>query len=122
MVYKFLGRPLSLGKVHDGLSSLWNPQEEWEIFPMSHGYFFFRFTSTSDLDRVLLEGPWALDDAVFALGRWSPDCRSSLALLPRTTVSMRLPDLPHVLWTRSTISLIVAAAGRLVRVDQATEL
>ena len=35
---------------------------------------------------------------------------------------MRLPDLPQALWTRSALELIVAAAGHLVRLDEATEL
>ena len=34
----------------DGLSALWNPEGEWEIFPMSHGYFIFHFTNAEDLD------------------------------------------------------------------------
>ena len=35
---------------------------------MSHGYFIFHFTNYAELDPVLLDGPWALDDAVLALG------------------------------------------------------
>ena len=53
LVGEFLGRPVALDKVHEGLVALWNPQPCWEIFPMGHGYFIFRFMSTEDLDRVL---------------------------------------------------------------------
>ena len=40
---------------------------------MSHGYFIFRFTNAKDLDRVLLGGPWSLEDAVLALRSWTLD-------------------------------------------------
>jgi len=70
-VGKFLGRPISLN--HDGLSSLWNLHGDWEIFPMSsYGYFIFRFTNPEDLEHVLLDGPWILDNAVLALGHLTP--------------------------------------------------
>ena len=92
LVGKFLGRSISLDKVHLGLSALWNPQSDWEIFAMAYGYFIFRFTSPSDLDWILFDGPCVLDDVVLALGHWTPDFRPSPLSLPRVTVWMRLPE------------------------------
>ena len=54
---KFLGRPLSVDKVFKGLSALWQTQGEWEIFPMSYGFFIFHFTRAADINRVLHDGP-----------------------------------------------------------------
>ena len=34
--------------------------------------FILRFTSPQDLDRVLFDGPWVLDDDVLALDQWTP--------------------------------------------------
>ena len=42
-------------------------------------------------------------------------------ILPRATVWLRLPYLPSALWTRSALELVVSGAGRLVRLDPATE-
>ena len=67
LVGRFLGRPISLKKTRNGLSSLWHPQGDWEIFPISFGYFIFKFTNKEDVDRVLLDGPWSLDNDVRAL-------------------------------------------------------
>ena len=91
---KFLGRPLSFDKVFEGLCSLWQTQDEWEIFPMSYGSFIFHFIDAVDIDRVLCDCPWSLDEVVLALGAWSLNFRPSLGLLPRVTIWMRLPDLP----------------------------
>ena len=33
-----------------------------------------------------------------------------------------MPDLPPVFWTRQSLELIVERAGRLIKLDQATEL
>ena len=57
----------SFDKVQEGLASLWHPQNDWEIFPMSFGFFVFRYT-TEDMDHVLFDGPWTLDDAVLISG------------------------------------------------------
>ena len=69
LVGKFLGRASSLEKVHHGLSEMWRLQTHWEFSPMAYGYFIFRFTSQSNLDTVLSDGPWVLDDVVLTLGQ-----------------------------------------------------
>lgn len=65
---------------------------------MNHGFFVFRFTSVSDRDKVLLEGPWVLDDAILAVGPWTSSFRPTPEALPSAVLWIRLPDLPPVLW------------------------
>ena len=77
-------------------------------------FFIFRFTTIEDRDRILLQGPWALDDAVLAMGPWTLEFRPPIASLLKCIVWMRLPDLPLTLWTQSALSLIVSKAGSLV--------
>ena len=64
---------------------------------MNYGFFLFRFTSASDRDEVLNDGPYVVDDATLALEPWSPTFVPSSDRLPRTVLWMRLPDLPTVL-------------------------
>ena len=122
LVGKFLGRSISLDKVHLGLSVLWNLQSDWEIFLMAYGYFISHFTSPSDLDRVLFDGPWVLDNVALALGHWTLDFRPSPQSLLSVAVWMGLPDPPPALWNRFALDLIVAAVGRLIKLDEATQL
>jgi len=61
---KFLGRLIQLQHVQIGLGSLWNPQQEWEVIPMNHGFFIFPFTSLENKDRVLLGSLWVLNGHV----------------------------------------------------------
>ena len=66
---------------------------------MNHGFLMFRFTSSSDRDRGLLEGPWVLDDAVLAVRPWTPSFRPTPAALPPVVLWIFLSDLPPVFWT-----------------------
>jgi len=89
---------------------------------LSHGFFIFRFTTVEDRDRVLLQGPCVLNDAVLAMGPWTLEFHPAVASLPKCIVWLRLPDLPSTLWTPSALSLIVSKAGSLIRLDECTEL
>lgn len=63
-----------------------------------------------------------VDDATLTLEPWSPLFVLSLERLPQTVLWMRLPNLPSVCWTQSSLELIVAAAGRFVKMDDSTSL
>jgi len=56
---------------------------------MTNGFLIFHFNSGDDPDKVLLEGPWVIDDAVLALGSWTLEFRPSVADLPKCVVWMR---------------------------------
>ena len=73
---------------------------------MSNGFFIFRFYSDDDRDRVLLEGPWVVDDMVLALAPWMPEFRSSTAKLSTCVVWLRLHELLPSLWTCSALYLV----------------
>ena len=82
LVGKFLGRCPPAEIVSRRLGTLWSLQGEWELFPMNHGFFVFHFTSSSNRDRVLLEGPWVLDVAVLFVGPWTPSFLQLQQLFP----------------------------------------
>ena len=54
LVSKFLSRLVSLEKVQQNLTPRWTLQYECEIFPMTNGFFIFRFNSSDYRDKVLL--------------------------------------------------------------------
>jgi len=100
LVGNFLDRSLSVDNAQHGLQTLWNLQNDWEIFLLSHNFFIFRFSAaTEDHDRVLLQGPWVLDGAMLAMGSWTLEFHPVVASLPKCIVWLRLPDLPSTLWT-----------------------
>ena len=70
----------------------------------------------------MLQGPRVIDNAVLALGSWTPEFQLSVDELPKCVVWVRLPDLPLLLWTQSVLSLVVSKARALVRLDNYTEL
>ena len=108
-------------KVHQGFAILWLPQVDWEIFPSNLGFYVFLFTSPDDHNKVLLELPWVLDAFILAIGPQIPLFRPFLDSLSSVVVWLCLPDLPPALWYREALELIVQRAGRLVKLDQATE-
>ena len=53
---------------------------------MTNGFFIFRFNSNDDRDKVLLEGPWVIDDVVLALGPWMLEFLPLVAYLLKCVV------------------------------------
>ena len=92
-----------------------------DFFSMNQGFYVFRFKLPLDRDKVLLEGSWVLDDIVMAIGPWTLSFQPSLESL-RAVIWLCLPDLPPAFRTTEALELIVGQVGRLVKLDQPTEL
>ena len=71
LIDKFLGRSLSIDKVTSSLTTKWSLENDWKIIPMNYGFSLFHFTSASDHDKVLNDGPYVIDDAPLCLEPWS---------------------------------------------------
>ena len=70
LVGTFLDAPFPYVRFKLDLVLFGTPKKIGKCFPMNHGFFIFRFTSSKDKDRALLGGLWVLDDAVLALRPW----------------------------------------------------
>ena len=57
LIDKFLGRSLSIDKVTSSFTSKWSLENDWKIIPMNYEFSLFHFTSASDHDKVLNDGP-----------------------------------------------------------------
>ena len=51
---------------------LWRPRGGVRVFSRENGYFFFKFDSESECDRILQDGPWLFDSQLIVLKKWSP--------------------------------------------------
>lgn len=120
LIGKFLGWSPSVDRVHQSPVAKWALDAEVEIIPINYGFFYFRFSNPKDRDSVLFGGPWIVDDSTLGLELWSASFVPSPDRLPRTTLWMRIPDLPNLCWTQSALERIASAAGRFVRMDGTT--
>jgi len=118
----FPWRPIPLRQVQIGLGSIWNPKKDWEVLPHEPWLLYFsvhiieRQGSSSSRWSVGSGRRCACSQALVAGVSASPKS------LPPAAIWVRLPDLPSSLWSRSTLDLIVAKVGPLLRLNESTEL
>lgn len=75
------------------------------------------FTSAEDRDEVLNGGPLIVNGAILALEPFTHDLISSPHRLPRTTLWLRLPNLPPVCWNSAALELMLASTGQFIRME-----
>ena len=77
---------------------MWRPSCSLDIFSRENGYFFFKFGTKEECNRILQTGPWLFDGRLISLKQWSPDLGSEMDLLASVPVWIRLPGLYLKFW------------------------
>lgn len=75
-----------------------------EVLSTEHGFFFFRFGCVEDLDKVLEEGPWHMDNRPLVLQKWGPNLSLRNEELSKLPVWVKLSGLPVEHWTEEVLS------------------
>lgn len=52
---------------------LWKPRGELDILDLGYDFFLVKFDLKEDLDTVLAEGPWIIQDHYLTVRRWQLD-------------------------------------------------
>jgi hypothetical protein len=99
---------------------LWRPTCSLEIHSRENGYFFFKFGSKDECDRVLNEGPWLFDGRLIILKPWSPNIGLERDILSTVPVWIRFPSLHLKLWSNTVISYMASLIGKPLYMDNAT--
>jgi len=53
------------------VTRLWKLSCSLEVFTRENGFFFFKFGTSEECDRILHGGPWLFDGRLTILKRWS---------------------------------------------------
>ncbi|XP_020251080.1 uncharacterized protein LOC109828511 [Asparagus officinalis] len=102
------------------VARLWKLSCSLDIYSRENGFFFFKFGSNEELNRVLNGGPWLFDGRLIILKKWSENIDLERELLTSVPVWIRLPSLHLKLWSNNIIGRIASLVGNPLYIDQAT--
>ncbi|MBA0669678.1 hypothetical protein Goklo_029435 [Gossypium klotzschianum] len=60
IIVKLLGQSIGYATLHNSISSLWRSSKPFQLMDVENGYFFVKFQSKEDYEKVLTEGPWTV--------------------------------------------------------------
>lgn len=118
LVGRFLSdRPIKLNVVENVLAAVWRPLMGVRISEVQSNLFLFQFFLEEDMQRVLDEGPWSIDNQTLL-------CRRIVAGEQPTEVPLNMVDfwvqvhgLPLEFATAKNLELIVGFLGSIVKMD-----
>lgn len=99
---------------------LWKLNGSLEIHSRENGFFFFKFGSREEYERILHEGPWLFDGRLVILKPWSEDIGLDRNLSSTIPVWVRFPNLHLKLWSQSILSKVASLVGYPIYMDEAT--
>ena len=85
-------------------------------------FFFIRFSSNEDYDKVLKGGPWFVGEHFLAIKQWEPYFKAFEAKLSYVAMWVRLPELPIEFYDAIVLREIGSAIGLVLRIDSYTAL
>jgi len=75
------------------VTRMWKPKCSLEIFSRENGFFFFKYVTKEECDRILQSGPWLFDGKLIILKNWLEDIGLNRDLLSTVSVWVRFPSL-----------------------------
>lgn len=72
---------------------LWKSGGDLDILDLGHDFFMVRFSLEEDLEVVLTEGPWIIQDHYLMVRKWNLDFIPTLANVHSTLARVRFPRL-----------------------------
>lgn len=102
------------------VSRLWKPTCSLEIFSRKNGFFFFKFSTQEECERIFHGGPWLFDGRLIILKKWSESTSLERDLLASIPVWVRFPSLHLKFWSQKVLSKASSLIGKPLYMDKAT--
>ncbi|XP_058726095.1 uncharacterized protein LOC131597411 [Vicia villosa] len=115
-----MGEDLSMNMMKNFMEKTWNFIKVPALYYHDEGYFIIRFQSHSDMDAVLMKGPYTLRNITLMLKEWKPDFNLKRDMLRTIPLWVKLPKLPLHLWGAKSLSKIGSALGVPLVTDECT--
>ncbi|KAL8159447.1 hypothetical protein V2J09_000984 [Rumex salicifolius] len=116
VVIKLLGRPIAFHVLERKLKEMWKPCDGFVIVDLPHGYSIVRFDLEQDFLATLIGGPWT----VFRQCIMTPSFNPARDSIKTICASVKLTNLPVILYDERVVRCIASCLGRPVRVDKNT--
>ena len=121
LVIKLLGRHLSYPFMKGKLKTLWRLKGGYELMSAGFGYFSAKFDLSEDREKVMVGGPWMIQDQYLAVKQRSPDFSVCEESFGRTMVWVHFTKLNMMFYDECAIRVIASAVGRPVKIDVTTK-
>lgn len=122
LIGKVVGKTVGFKFISYKVSELWKPTCKIQILDLGNNFFLFKFDCPDDYRFALLEGPWFIGGHHLSMRGWTPNFKSSNASVNTSVVWARLPELPLEYFDKSVLEKVGEKIGRLIKVDNTTEL
>lgn len=95
----------------------WRLSEECKVVELRPNLFCFRFTSSTDLQRVLRDGPWSFDDRMLLLRRMDPRDTPASIQFSHIDLWVQIHGVPVGWLTPGTARALGGFLGKVLEVD-----
>lgn len=72
------------------------------------------------MQKILFEGPWAVNGIVLKLAQWQPFFKPAFSKLTTMVVWLQFHNLPMEFWDGESLETITSCLGRLFKIDEFT--
>ncbi|KAL4303128.1 hypothetical protein GQ457_10G006190 [Hibiscus cannabinus] len=120
VVIRLLGKSIGYRALLNRVQALWNPKGDMCLIDLDNDYYIARFALEEGFQKVLSDGPWVIYGSYLTVQPWSRCFSKAEAHPSHIMVWVRLPKLPYRYYTKSMFRYIVAAIGKVVRIDYNT--
>ena len=122
LIVKVYGRIVGFNYLTFKINALWKPMAKLDCVNLGNDFFFIRFSSNEDYDKVLKGGPWFVGEHFLAIKQWEPYFKAFEAKLSYVAMWVRLLELPIEFYDAIVLREIGSAIGLVLRIDSYTAL
>ncbi|XP_059669015.1 uncharacterized protein LOC132314132 [Cornus florida] len=121
LIGKSFQKRLPFKVVQDAAAKLWTSYGLTHTILGDNNTFLFRFSSSSQAQKVLSLGPWSIAGKPFSLLRWTNQIQSQPSTIACIPTWIKFFNIPLNYWTTNGLSYIASSVGEPLYADQATE-
>ncbi|KAF3664896.1 hypothetical protein FXO38_09877 [Capsicum annuum] len=122
LIIKLIRRRMTHQLLKQKLTNIWKPTEETNLVDLGSEYFLLKFAKEQNMNHVLHDGPWFVQNGYFSVQRWEPKFVASKAKEAYTALWLRLLKLPSEFYDFEILRKVGDRVGLLLRVDTCTSM
>ncbi|GJR06240.1 hypothetical protein Tco_0529224 [Tanacetum coccineum] len=116
----FVGKKVAFTLVKNYVVNTWGKFGFQNVIRDDDGFHFFKFASSSGVEKVIEQGPWMIRGTPIILTKWSPSLTISKDEVTRVPVWVKLHRVPVVAYSEDGLSIIATQIGTPITLDAFT--
>ncbi|KAK4710278.1 hypothetical protein R3W88_004791 [Solanum pinnatisectum] len=120
LIAYFIGHTPGYKAMQRYVTQFWSNVAQPDIYLHEVGYYIIRFQTKENMQEILYNGPYTINNKPIILKRWSIDFDLSKEFPTEIPLWVKFPDLPMTCWSKDSLSRIGSAVGKHVYDDVCT--